>query len=86
MALQRDGGSCPAAYRFVREKQELLDEARDSLAKAQHRMKKAADKRRRDVEYKVGGTSLAQANPMDLEENLIQICASRPDSEVRRAL
>ncbi|KAL0413714.1 UNVERIFIED_CONTAM: Transposon Ty3-I Gag-Pol polyprotein [Sesamum radiatum] len=38
--VQKSGGKCPAAYRFARSKQELLDKAKDSLAKAQHRMKK----------------------------------------------
>ncbi|KAL0307143.1 UNVERIFIED_CONTAM: hypothetical protein Sradi_6131600 [Sesamum radiatum] len=42
---EKSGGKCPAAYRFARSKQKLLDEAKDSLAKAQHRMKKYADMR-----------------------------------------
>ncbi|KAL0452906.1 UNVERIFIED_CONTAM: hypothetical protein Slati_1268700 [Sesamum latifolium] len=38
--VQKSDGKCPAAYRFARSKQKLLDEAKDSLTKAQHRMKK----------------------------------------------
>ena len=54
VAIQRTGGRCPAAYRFARSRQEMVDEARDSLAKAQRRMKKYADKGRRDLEFSVG--------------------------------
>ncbi|KAL0344342.1 UNVERIFIED_CONTAM: Transposon Ty3-I Gag-Pol polyprotein [Sesamum angustifolium] len=43
ISVQRTGGKCPAAYRYARSKQELLDEAKDSLAKAQRRMKKYDD-------------------------------------------
>ncbi|KAL0308934.1 UNVERIFIED_CONTAM: Transposon Ty3-G Gag-Pol polyprotein [Sesamum radiatum] len=43
ISIQKSGGKCPAAYQFARSKQDLLDEAKDSLAKAQHRMKKYAD-------------------------------------------
>ena len=35
IAVQSSGGKCSAAYRFARAKQELIDEARDSLALAQ---------------------------------------------------
>ncbi|KAH6820488.1 hypothetical protein C2S53_008404, partial [Perilla frutescens var. hirtella] len=52
--VQRSGGNCPIAYRVAREKHELLDKARDTLTKAQHRMKKYAEKGRRDVDYTVG--------------------------------
>ena len=47
VAKQKTGGKCPAAYRFARNKQEMLEEARDSLHKAAKRMKKYADKGRR---------------------------------------
>lgn len=63
VALQKSGGDCPAAYRFARAKQELLDEAKDSLAKAQRRMKKYADKGRRDVEFQVGERVLLKLTP-----------------------
>ncbi|KAL0423510.1 UNVERIFIED_CONTAM: Transposon Ty3-I Gag-Pol polyprotein [Sesamum radiatum] len=43
ISVQRTGRKCPAAYWYARSKQELLDEAKDSLAKAQRKMKKYAD-------------------------------------------
>ncbi|KAG8376249.1 hypothetical protein BUALT_Bualt09G0043400 [Buddleja alternifolia] len=57
------GGKSPAAYRFARAKQELLDEAKDSLSKAQRRMKKYADLGRRDVEFSVGENVLLKLTP-----------------------
>ncbi|KAG6526884.1 hypothetical protein ZIOFF_008971 [Zingiber officinale] len=54
IAKQKSGGKCPAAYRYAREKQELLEEAQDSLRKATRRMKKYADKKRRPLEFSVG--------------------------------
>ncbi|KAL7135146.1 hypothetical protein ABFS83_11G073000 [Erythranthe nasuta] len=57
VALQQIGGKCPAAYRFARARQELLDEANDSLMKAQARMKKYADAHRRDVEFQIESAS-----------------------------
>ncbi|KAL0423698.1 UNVERIFIED_CONTAM: Retrovirus-related Pol polyprotein from transposon.6 [Sesamum radiatum] len=62
-AVQRTGGKCPAAYRYARSKQELLDEAKDSLAKAQRRMKKYADIGRRQVEFSVGDQVLLKLTP-----------------------
>ena len=46
VARTGSGGRCPAAYRFARAKQDMLDEAQDSLAKASKQMKKYADKER----------------------------------------
>ncbi|KAG6510926.1 hypothetical protein ZIOFF_028973 [Zingiber officinale] len=54
IAKQKSGGKCPAVYRYAREKQELLEEAQDSLRKAARRMKKYADKKRRPLEFSVG--------------------------------
>ncbi|KAG8369571.1 hypothetical protein BUALT_Bualt14G0027200 [Buddleja alternifolia] len=59
----RTGGKSPAAYRFARAKQELLDEAKDSLSKAQRRMKKYADLGRQDVEFSVGKNVLLKLTP-----------------------
>ena len=42
VARQKSGGSCPTTYRFVRTKQKILEEARDSLNKVAKRMKKNA--------------------------------------------
>ncbi|XP_050242316.1 uncharacterized protein LOC126691306 [Quercus robur] len=54
IAKQHSGGTCPAAYRFSIKKQKLMQEAQDSLLKAQRRMKKYADKGRRPFESQVG--------------------------------
>jgi hypothetical protein len=54
VAAQKTGGKCPAAYRFARDRQELLEQAKDSLAKARQRMKKFADEKRRPLEFAVG--------------------------------
>ena len=51
IAKQRSGGRCPTAYRFAIAKQELMQEAQDSLLKAQRIMKKYADKGRRSLEF-----------------------------------
>ncbi|KAL0358171.1 UNVERIFIED_CONTAM: hypothetical protein Scaly_1502800 [Sesamum calycinum] len=61
--VQKSGGKCPAAYRFARSKQELLDEAKDSLAKAQCRMKKYVDMGMRYVEFSVGDQVLLKLTP-----------------------
>ncbi|KAK1365518.1 hypothetical protein POM88_041079 [Heracleum sosnowskyi] len=47
VAIQRTGGNCPAAYKYAVGKQELFEDARDNLSKARHRMRKYADKKRR---------------------------------------
>ncbi|KAJ4722993.1 Retrotransposon protein, putative, Ty3-gypsy subclass [Melia azedarach] len=63
VAKQTSGGKCPAAYRFVRDKQELLAQATDSLAKASRRMKKYADAGRRPLEFDVGDKVLLKLTP-----------------------
>ncbi|CAL5371561.1 unnamed protein product [Camellia sinensis] len=63
VARTGSGGRCPAAYRFARAKQDMLDEAQDSLAKASKRMKKYADKGRRPLEFKVGDKVLLKLTP-----------------------
>ncbi|KAL0344348.1 UNVERIFIED_CONTAM: Transposon Ty3-I Gag-Pol polyprotein [Sesamum angustifolium] len=52
--VQKSGEKCPVAYQFARSMQELLDEVKDSLAKAQRRMKKYTDMRKRQMEFSVG--------------------------------
>src|SRR5262249_23072265 len=54
---------CPAAYRFVQERQELLDEAQDSLNKVAKRMKKYADRNRRDLEFQIGDKVMLKLTP-----------------------
>ncbi|KAL0368101.1 UNVERIFIED_CONTAM: Transposon Ty3-G Gag-Pol polyprotein [Sesamum calycinum] len=68
ISVQKTGGKCPAAYRFARSKQELLDEAKDSLAKAQRRMKKYADMVSRHVEFSVGDQELLKLAPQVLNK------------------
>ncbi|XP_044481390.1 uncharacterized protein LOC123207965 [Mangifera indica] len=63
VAKQKTQGECPAAYRFAREKTELIEEAMDSLSKAQRRMKKYADKHRRSVEFQEGDMVLLKLTP-----------------------
>ncbi|KAG8366490.1 hypothetical protein BUALT_Bualt17G0085400 [Buddleja alternifolia] len=63
IVAKRTGGKSPAAYRFARAKQELLDEAKDSLSKAQRRMTKYANLGRRDVEFSVGENVLLKLTP-----------------------
>ncbi|CAA0822950.1 Unknown protein [Striga hermonthica] len=63
VAVQRTGGKRPAAYRYARAQHKLLVEARDSLAKAQRRMKKYADRGRRDVQFAVGDLVLLKVSP-----------------------
>jgi hypothetical protein len=54
IAAQKIGGKCPAAYRFARERQELLQQANNSLARVHQRMKKFADAKRWPLEFSVG--------------------------------
>jgi hypothetical protein len=51
VVAQKTGGKCPTAYRFVRERQELLQQAQDSLAKAHRRMKKFLNNKRQTLEF-----------------------------------
>ena len=63
IAKQKSQGSCPAAYRFARDKTELMEQARDSLDKCSRRMKKYADKHRRALEFQVGDKVLLKLTP-----------------------
>ena len=63
VAKQKSQGVCPAAYRFAQDRTELLELARDSLGKASRRMKKYADKHRRDLEFSVGDRVLLKLTP-----------------------
>lgn len=49
------GGKCLATYRFARDKQEMIDMAKDNLKKVACRMKKYVDKGKRPLEFEVGG-------------------------------
>ncbi|KAG8374925.1 hypothetical protein BUALT_Bualt10G0046300 [Buddleja alternifolia] len=63
IAAQRTGGKSPVAYHFAMAKQDLLEEAKDILSKAQRRIKKYADLGRRDVEFSVGENVLLKLTP-----------------------
>ena len=53
----------PAAYKFAKSLQDLLDEGRDSLEKARRRMKKYKDKGRRPLEFEEGEKVLLKLTP-----------------------
>ncbi|KAK4428350.1 hypothetical protein Salat_1134600 [Sesamum alatum] len=76
--------NCPsfvqAAYRFARTKQQMLDEAKDSLAKAQRRMKKYAEMGRRQVEFKADATWENGVDLWQFERQLVKYWASRGKS------
>lgn len=58
----------PALQRFARSKQELREEAQDSLYKAVRRMKKYADEHRRHVEFNVGDKVMLKLTPQILNQ------------------
>ena len=78
VAQQSRGIKCPAAYRFARGRQELYEDAVDSLAKATRRMKKYADLRRRPLSFSVGDQVMLKLTP--------QIWKKIRSTEVHRAL
>ena len=53
----------PAAYKFAKTRQDLLDEAQDSLEKASRCMKKYVDKGRRPLEFEEGEKILLKLTP-----------------------
>ena len=53
----------PAANKFAKTRQDLLDEAWDSLEKASRCMKKYADKGRRPLEFEEGEKVLLKLTP-----------------------
>ena len=63
VAKQNIGQVNPAAHRLARSRQEVLEEARESLEKAARRMKKYADRNRRPVEFQVGDQVLLKLTP-----------------------
>ena len=68
MGQQHSGGRCPAAYKFAITKQELMQEAQDSLLKVHRRMKKYVDKGRRSLEFQVGDKVLLKLTPQILRK------------------
>uniref|UniRef100_A0A803P659 Reverse transcriptase domain-containing protein n=1 Tax=Cannabis sativa TaxID=3483 RepID=A0A803P659_CANSA len=63
VAKQKSQGVFLAAYQFARDRTELFELARDILKKASRRMKKYADKHRRDLEFFVGDQVLLKLTP-----------------------
>lgn len=61
--MLKSRGICPAAYRYAKDKHDMLVKAQDSLRKAQKCMKKYADQHRRAVEFNVGDKVLLKLPP-----------------------
>ena len=78
VALQGRGIKCPAAFRFARERQDLFEDAVDSLAQAMRRMKRYADLKRRPLSFGVGDKVMLKLTP--------QIWKKIRRTEVHRAL
>ena len=53
----------PTIYKFVKSRQDLLDEARDNLEKASKHMKKYTDKGKRPLEFEGGEKVLLKLTP-----------------------
>ncbi|CAM8878010.1 unnamed protein product [Rhodiola kirilowii] len=60
-------GASPAAFKFTKAWHEQAELARESLQKAASRMKKWADKKRRDIEFKVGDLVLVKLLPLQFK-------------------
>ena len=63
VAKQKIGGNSPTTYKLAWSRQEMFDEALDSLEKAARRMKKYADRDRRPLEFQVGDKVLLKWTP-----------------------
>ncbi|KAJ0035683.1 hypothetical protein Pint_25550 [Pistacia integerrima] len=63
IARQLAKGNFPAADKVARDRQEIIDQAQDSLRKASKRMKKYADAKRRPLEFDVGDQVLLKLTP-----------------------
>ena len=63
VAKQKVGRSSPAAYKMAQSRQEMFNEARDSLEKAARRMKKYADRDYRPLDFQFGDKVLLKLTP-----------------------
>jgi hypothetical protein len=63
IAVQKTGGRSPATYKFAKERQELFEQAQDSLRRAGKRMVKYANQKRRPLEFDVGDRVLLKLTP-----------------------
>ena len=62
------GGDSPATHRLAISRQEMFDEAWESLEKAARRMKKYADQHRRALEFQTGDKVLLKLTPQILKK------------------
>ena len=62
-AKSKNQGKCPVAYMVVSDRLEMLSESKNSLHKAQRRMKKYADQYRRSVDFNMGDKVLLKLIP-----------------------
>ncbi|KAK4843383.1 hypothetical protein QYF36_007400 [Acer negundo] len=60
---QKDQGLCPAAYRFAREKTELIEGVIECLSKTARMMKKYADQNLCTLEFNIGDKVLLKLTP-----------------------
>ena len=68
VAKQRVGGDIPAAHQLAISRQEMFDEARESLEKAARRMKKYADQHRQALEFQIRDKVLLKLTPHILKK------------------
>ena len=68
LAKHRVGGDNPTAHQLAISRQEMFDEARESLEKAARRMKKYADQHRREMEFQIGDKVLLKLTPHILKK------------------
>jgi len=59
----KQNGVCPGAHHFVLNRQEMLEEAKDSLEKAACHMKKCVDLKTRPLEFDVGDQVFLKLTP-----------------------
>ena len=63
VAKQKIGGNSPATYKLARSRQEMFDEAQNSLEKAAKQMGKYVDRDRRPLEFQVRDRVLMKLTP-----------------------
>jgi len=63
IAKQNKDGVCSGAHHFGLNRQKMMEEAKDSLDKVAHHMKKYADAKRRHLEFDVRNQVLLKFTP-----------------------
>lgn len=63
LRFKEKGTSFPSVDQVLRERDEILDESRMHLLKAQHRMKQLADLHRTEVEFHIGDLVFLKLRP-----------------------